>query len=90
MQVMPGTSADPGFGVTPARNNTPGEFNRVGREYIDAMVREFGSEVKGAAAYNYGPGNFRRLLRQHPNDWFQHLPPETQDYLRRQGLVRSN
>lgn len=90
MQVMPSTARDPGFGVTPARNNSAAEFNRVGREYIDAMVREFGSEVAAAAAYNYGPGNFRALLRRHPRDWFQHLPRETQDYLRRQGLVRSN
>lgn len=86
MQVMPGTAGDPGYGVRPARNNSPAEYNRVGREYIDALVREFGSEGAGAAAYNFGPGNFRALIRRHPNDWRQRLPRETQDYLRRQGL----
>lgn len=86
MQVMPDTAARPGFGIAPARNNSPAEYNRVGREYIDRMVQEFGSEAAGAAAYNFGPANFRNLIRRHPNDWRNHLPRETQDYLRRQGL----
>jgi hypothetical protein len=83
---MPDTAARPGFGIAPARGNSPAEFNRVGREYIDAMVREFGSEAAGAAAYNYGPARFRRLIARHPNDWRSHLPRETRDYLRRQGF----
>ncbi len=86
MQVMPDTAGDPGFGIRPAAHSGPAEYNRVGRQYIDAMTREFGSEAAGAAAYNYGPGNMRSLMRRHPNDWRSRLPAETRDYLRRQGL----
>src|ERR1043165_9600191 len=38
MQTMPGTLRDPGYGVTPARDNSPAEMERVGKEYLAAMT----------------------------------------------------
>lgn len=76
MQVMPETARDPGFGVEPAKNDSPEEFNRVGREYAAAMQERYGGDERLAAgAYNAGPGRVDQALAQ--------LPQETQDYVPR-------
>lgn len=57
MQTMPGTLRDPGFGVTPARNDSPQELERVGRDFLKAMLRRYNGNITLAlAAYNAGPG----------------------------------
>lgn len=84
MQVMPSTARDPGFGVRPARNNSPAEFNRVGRDYRRVMERRYGGDlIKMWAAYNWGPGNLDNALRRYGNDWLRHAPQETRDYINR-------
>lgn len=83
MQTMPGTLRDPGFGVTPARDNSPEEMERVGKDYIDAMYARYGNIDHALAAYNWGPGNFDRAYRKHGANWLQHAPAETQEYLRK-------
>ena len=50
MQVLDGTTADPGFGVTPARDNSPDERARVGRDYLAAMVRRYDGDLPKALA----------------------------------------
>lgn len=66
MQVMPATSADPGFGVTPARNGSDAERSRVGRDYYDAMLRRYnGNVVLALTAYNWGPDNVDAHMRAH-------------------------
>lgn len=63
MQTMPGTLTDPGYGVRPAANNSPEELERVGRDYLKAMVREYdGSIPLALAAYNAGPGNVNKWI----------------------------
>lgn len=57
-QVMPKTGVDPGYGVTPLRNNSRAEYIRFRRDYMKAMSKEFGGNVVLAlTAYNWGPGN---------------------------------
>lgn len=81
MQTMPATSRDPGFGVRPAQSDTPEEFNRVGREYLAAMMERYGNDpAKAWAAYNAGPGRVDRALRRGA-DWLQALPAETRQYV---------
>jgi len=83
MQVMPGTARDPGFGVTPARNTSAGEFNRVGREYRAAMQQKYGGDLaKMWAAYNMGPTALDGVIERYGSDWFEHIPSETQAYVR--------
>lgn len=83
MQTMPGTLRDPGFGVAPARDNSPAEMERVGKDYIDAMYARYGNIDHALAAYNWGPGNFDRAYRKYGANWLQHAPAETQEYLRK-------
>lgn len=84
MQVLDGTNTDPGFGVKPARDNSPDERARVGRDYLAAMLKRYDGDVpKTLAAYNWGPGNLDAALKEHGEQWLSHAPKETRDYVAR-------
>jgi hypothetical protein len=91
MQVMPKTQLDPGFGVRPAKLGAdgkplPGERERVGHDYLDAMLQRYGSVDKALAAYNAGPGTLDAALA-HGHDWLSRLPEETLNYVHN-GMAR--
>ena len=82
MQVMPGTVRDPGFGVRPAKDNSPDELARVGRDYAATMLRRYNNDPTAAAvAYNWGPGNADKWVKRGAD--FGALPKETQNYVTR-------
>ena len=86
MQVVPTTNTDPGFGVKPAQDNSPGERARVGRDYLQAMLQKYGSPDKAWAAYNAGPGALDAAMTKataagNPGAWLTSLPAETQAYV---------
>jgi len=89
MQVMPHTVADPGYGVEPAANSSPEELARVGRDYFDALVREYGGNLSMAfAAYNAGPAKVNRAVSRaerigKPGTWLAFLPRETRKYVQK-------
>ena len=81
MQVMPGTSRDPGFGVTPARDDSPKELARVGRDYANALKDYYkGNERLAAMAYNWGQGNVDKWLANGADP--SKVPGETANYVR--------
>lgn len=83
MQVMPGTQRDPGYGIK-ASNGTPADDARVGREYLAKMMQVYGNDpAKAWAAYNWGPGNLDRAIKEHGGNWLQNAPQETRDYVSR-------
>jgi len=86
-QVMPATAANPGYGIVPARDNSPEEYNRVGQEYFQAMLKQFGGDTqKAAAAYNAGPGRVQQNMRANQGEMnVAQLPRETQGYLQKLG-----
>ena len=88
MQVMPNTQRDPGFGVAPAKDNTPGELKRVGVDYLAALKKHYGDETLGIIAYNMGPGNFDNWIKTTGGD-FKKLSPETQSYIGQVHLANS-
>jgi hypothetical protein len=65
MQVMPGTASNPGFGVTPAKDNSPEELARVGRDYLGAMTARYQDPALTLAAYNAGPGQVDKWIAQY-------------------------
>lgn len=79
MQVMPNTSKDPGFGVTPAKDDSPEELKRVGEEYFGAMQNRYKDDTLAAIAYNMGPGKTDAWIQKGAN--FNDLPKETKDYI---------
>ena len=83
-QVMPKTAKNPGFGIQPAKDDSPEELARVGREYLDVMIKRYdGDLAKMWGAYNAGPGTVDELVKQYGNDWLSHAPKETQDYVQK-------
>ncbi len=56
-QVLPSTAKNPGFGIAPAKDDSPEEYARVGREYIDRLSEKYNNNpVLVAMAYHGGPG----------------------------------
>jgi hypothetical protein len=85
MQVMPYTSRDPGFGVRPARDNSPDELRRVGDDYAAAMYNRYGDPKLAMIAYNMGPGATDKWLAAGADP--RKLPKETQGYIRGVSLA---
>lgn len=84
MQVMPATAREPGFGLRPANPNNAADMNRLGREYRGKMEQRYGGDpAKMWAAYNAGPGRVDAALKKYGNNWLQHMPAETKNYVRK-------
>lgn len=83
MQVMPGTNADPGFGVRPAADASEAERARVGRDYLAQMVQRYSNPAQAWAAYNAGPGRVDAAIQSGGQNWLQQLPRETRAYVAR-------
>lgn len=82
MQVLDSTNWNPGFGVTPARDNSPEERARVGRDYLGALLKYYdGDPSKMWAGYNWGPGALDAALKQHGENWLAAAPAETRAYV---------
>ena len=77
MQTLRSTQRDPGFGVTPARDSSVEEKNRVGEDYFKAMLDKFQDPKIAAMAYNWGPGNVQKWLE---SDRKMPIPQETAKY----------
>jgi len=87
MQTMPGTNAQPGFGVQPAQANTPQEQGRVGSDYLGAMMDRYKNPVAAHIAYNMGPGATDKWIQDGAD--FNKLPQETRDYLGRTAIAQA-
>lgn len=87
MQVMPNTQKDPGFGVRPARDDSPAELERVGVDYFNAMKSKYGNDTLAAIAYNMGPAKTDAWLKKGGN--FKDLPRETQEYIPKVYLAQA-
>jgi hypothetical protein len=79
MQVMPNTQTNPGYGVTPARDKSQTELERVGRDYYGAMQKHYGDDTIASIAYNMGPGATDAWIKK--GGHFKDLPAETRDYI---------
>jgi soluble lytic murein transglycosylase len=78
MQVMPATAKNPGFGIQPAQDDSPGEYNRVGKQLLASLVNKYGNVPQALAAYNAGPGNVDKAIQDankagNPTMWLDKL-----------------
>lgn len=77
-QLMPATAANPGFGIEPVKDNSPEENMRVGNQYMTAMLNKYQDPYAASAAYNWGPGNVDKWIKNGSNP--DELPSETKKY----------
>jgi hypothetical protein len=80
MQTMPGTLQNPGFGVQPARDGSDAEKQRVGVDYLSAMLQRYGNPSDALAAYNWGPQNADKWIQDGRKP--DKLPPATANYIK--------
>lgn len=82
MQVMPATARNPGYGIKPAADDSPAEWNRVGRDKLAVLLKRYGGDpVKTWAAYNWGEGNVDKAIKAAGADWLASAPQETRNYV---------
>jgi len=82
MQVVDKTNAKPGYGVTPAQDDSPEERARVGRDYLGAMLLlHEGNVSRALAAYNWGPGAVDKWINKGAD--ISKLPKETKNFIQR-------
>ena len=86
MQVMPATARDPGFGIRPARDNSPDELRRVGEEYAEVLLNRYRDPKLAMIAYNMGPSATDKWLASGADP--RRLPKETQGYIRGVNLAQ--
>ncbi len=98
MQLMPGTAREQagriGVAYMSASLNSDPQYNiRLGNGYFQRMMNSYGSYPLAVAAYNAGPGNVNKWLRENGDprtgaiswiDWIERIPFfETKNYVAR-------
>lgn len=92
MQVLDSTNDAPGLGVKPAKDNSPEERARVGRDYMGALVKRYEGDLgKAWAAYNAGFAKVDKAVADSESpdmakrgkfgNWIGLMPAETQAYV---------
>lgn len=76
-QLLPSTAKD--LGVDP---NDPDQNLRGGALFLKQQLDRFGDVRKALAAYNAGPARITRLIEKFGDEWDQHLPSETENYIK--------
>lgn len=83
-QLMPATAKNPGYGIKGVKDKSEGEYVRVGKAYLGAMLKKFeGDAPKALAAYNAGVGNVMKAVEKGGEQWMDFLPnrSETLPYI---------
>jgi len=81
MQVLPSTARKPGYGVAPAKDGSPDELARVGRDLLKAFLTKYKDPAKAWAAYNAGPGSLEKAMAKGGDNYLKYMPKETQAYV---------
>lgn len=86
MQIMKDTAEkDSGFGVNYNLNYEelfdPEKNVKFGNDYFSGLKKYYGNERDALIAYNYGPGNTNKWLKDGGN--LNNLPNETMNYLKK-------
>lgn len=85
-QLMPKTAANPGYGITPVKDDSEEEYTRVGKAVLEKMYNKYGDWELALAAYNAGVGNVdkaRGKADRFGGNWKDYLPKpsETLPYI---------
>ena len=75
-QLLPSTAEE--LGVDP---DDPDENLFGGALYLKRQIDRFGDIRKALAAYNWGPSRVAKVVKNFGDQWDQHLPKETENYI---------
>jgi len=90
MQFMQGTAKDMGLTFGPGGNVMDlDDSAEAAAKYLQRLHNQFGDWDKAQAAYNWGPGNLKKDLAKHGNQWLAFAPSETQKYVSAHRLLQS-
>lgn len=79
MQFTDETAAEYGVDQFNAQSSIEGAG-----KYLSSLTKKYDGDIRKAlAAYNYGPTNVDKLIKQYGENWEQNLPEETVQYLRK-------
>jgi hypothetical protein len=78
-QFMPGTAKR--FGLTDP-NDLGASADAASRYLHSNLVKFGGDERKALAGYNWGEGNVDKAVAQYGDQWEQHAPDETKNYIK--------
>jgi soluble lytic murein transglycosylase-like protein len=82
MQIMPNTASKPGYQIKPLKDAfDPVENVRFGTDYFNAMLEKFENPRDALIAYNWGPGNTNKWLKNGGD--VSKLPGETREYFQK-------
>lgn len=86
MQVLPSTAKDANYlgalGVQPAQSDTPAEYDRVGSQMLDALVKKYGGDNQQVlAAYHAGYVAVDAAVAKDGANWLRDMGPKTQAYV---------
>jgi soluble lytic murein transglycosylase-like protein len=59
----------------------PTEAIPYGAKYLAELKGRFGTWDKALAAYNWGPAALSKALKEHGDEWLNHVPLETKNYV---------
>ncbi|WP_299232563.1 lytic transglycosylase domain-containing protein [uncultured Halomonas sp.] len=80
-QILPGTGADPGFGIDPLRSNSLEDQRDFAEDFIEAMLQRYDGNLSAAlSAYHSGTGRVDELLERYGDDFDLHLGPIGRGY----------
>ena len=85
MQTLPSTLKNPGYGVTPAKDDSAAEKQRVGEDYLQAMHDRYGDQNLALMAYNWGPNAVDNWIANGQNP--AAVPAETKDYVQNVNAI---
>lgn len=79
-QLLPKKGA--GHGMTMAQLTDPVENTKRGVAYAGMLAKMYNGEPdKVFAGYNWGQGNVNKVIADYGDDWKNHLPKESRDYI---------
>lgn len=76
---MPKTRQNPGYGVVGPKDDSLEEHTRFATEYVSALKKEFGTTELALMAYNWGPGNVQKWIKEGSKR--EDIPEETKNYV---------
>lgn len=85
-QIMPTTGPEAaklaGVQWDAQRFHNDKEYNlKLGQAYFQKQMQDFGDPAQAAAAYNAGPGRVRAAINRGGDNWLDHVPSETRNYV---------